>query len=374
MLPGETERDAVDGPVISSTPGTLDNTVAATVTIEHSQLATIGLIVDDALHNIRCRTIAVNAIERHLHADVRRRHDRRRLAFDAPAVTVENALRALIQVDPSADVTVAQNGSVYQVTFLDTTSDPLAIGEDRASDATHLGPQNPADLVGITILITHGPGEEQDAHRHGRHRQTATATGCSRSTSRGSARSRTTRRRRRTDEHVHAPARRTRTCSWTRRRRRTCSSSTTPTTRRRTTTRLHARAREPVRRGQFFFDTSPSGPRGRARHDPVHGARPVPDHRPRHGRQPLHRRPGAADRRVDVEARLHRPGRRERARRHHVPADHRPRAQPRRRRNHVTVDTFTNVPRGHRARRRRRSTPAAATTSSTSRASAATRS
>jgi len=60
MLPGERNETPSMGHVISSTPGTLDNTVAATVTIEHSLLSTIGITVDDALHHL-VQTISVNA-------------------------------------------------------------------------------------------------------------------------------------------------------------------------------------------------------------------------------------------------------------------------------------------------------------------------
>ena len=119
------------------------------------------------------------------------------LAFDAPAVTVQDALRALLQmVDPGANLTVARNGSDLQVTFFDTTTDPLAIGEDHAFNATHLGPQNPAGLVGITFLVTTGPAKNKTRIITGGV-VNGDGSGRSRSTSRGSARSRTTRRRRR---------------------------------------------------------------------------------------------------------------------------------------------------------------------------------
>ncbi|HET7129920.1 MAG TPA: hypothetical protein VFJ93_12675, partial [Gaiellaceae bacterium] len=160
MLPGERNETPSMGQVVSSTPGTTNGAVAATVTIEHASLGTIGLSVDAGTSNT-VQTISVNAISgtfkltyNGVSTDA--------LAFDAPAVTVQDALRALLQlVDPGADLTVARNGSELQVTFFNTGTGVLAIGEDHAYNSTHLGPQTPAQLTGITFLVTSGPAKNK---------------------------------------------------------------------------------------------------------------------------------------------------------------------------------------------------------------------
>jgi Ca2+-binding RTX toxin-like protein len=161
MLPGERNQTPAMGHVVSSTPGTLDNSVAATVTIEHSQLATIGLSIDAGTSNT-VQTISINAIS----GTYKLRYGAGTtdaLAFDAPAVTVQDALRALLQaVTPGADLTVARNGSELQVRFFNMGSDtPLAIAQDTVFNAAHLGPQTPADLKGITFLVTAGPAKNK---------------------------------------------------------------------------------------------------------------------------------------------------------------------------------------------------------------------
>jgi len=76
------------------------------------------------------------------------------LAFDAPAIAVQNAIKGLPGVN---NVKVAQNGNVYQVTFLDPTSGVLAI----TADGANLKPSLPADVVGYTIEITRGPAKNK---------------------------------------------------------------------------------------------------------------------------------------------------------------------------------------------------------------------
>ena len=70
MLPGERNVTPPMGHVISSTPGTLDNTIAATVTIEHSQLA-------DPVIGVSIETRHDDTV-----ADDRRRRDQRQLHAD----------------------------------------------------------------------------------------------------------------------------------------------------------------------------------------------------------------------------------------------------------------------------------------------------
>ena len=156
MLPGEKNLTPSMGLVITSTPGTLDNTIAATVTIEHSQLATISIEADVGTNN-SVQEVAVNATTGTFTLSYNG-HTTGALAFDAPSVTVEDALRPFIQgYDPSADVTVAQNGNVYQVTILHPSLTPLTLGHDDSS----LGPLTPGQLVNETILITQGPAKNK---------------------------------------------------------------------------------------------------------------------------------------------------------------------------------------------------------------------
>ena len=156
MLPGETNLTPSMGHVISSTPGTLDNSTAATVTIEHSRLATID-IEQEAGTGPAQQDIAVNATSGTFRLSYNGVFTGA-LAYNAPSVTVENALRTLVQaVDSSADVTVAQNGNVYQVTILHPGTTPLMIGHDDSG----LGPLTAAALVNETILITDGPAKNK---------------------------------------------------------------------------------------------------------------------------------------------------------------------------------------------------------------------
>ena len=126
---------------------------------------------------------------RHLHADLRElRSTTPDLAFDAPAVTVENALKALT----GHNLTVSQNGSDYEVKFLDAGPYPaLLVGGTTASTATvgDAGAGQPCRPRRLHDRDHPGQGEEQDPHRHSR-LEGGSRTGCSRSTSRGSARSR----------------------------------------------------------------------------------------------------------------------------------------------------------------------------------------
>ena len=161
MLPGERNETPPMGNVISSTPGTVDNSVAATVTIEGaSKLSTVETSIEDGTHNA-VQTISINAISG-LYKLTYNGVSTPELAFDAPAVTVQDALRALLKMfDSGADLTVARNGSDLQVTFLNATADPFAILADDSFNAAHLGPQHASDLVGITFLVTSGPAKNK---------------------------------------------------------------------------------------------------------------------------------------------------------------------------------------------------------------------
>src|SRR5438132_2807271 len=162
MLPGERNETPSMGNVVSSTPGAPDGSVAATVTIEHSKLggATgIGVAAEDGTGKVQY--ISVNAtggtFTLSYGADTTAP-----LAFDAPRVAVSNALKALPGIAtllsaPNAGLSVASNGSVYQVTFRNTTSTVSVLG----SDGSQLKPLTPADLIGFTVLITKGPAKNK---------------------------------------------------------------------------------------------------------------------------------------------------------------------------------------------------------------------
>ena len=365
MLPGEKNLTPSMGLVITSTPGTLDNTIAATVTIEHSQLATISIEADVGTNN-SVQEVAVNATTGTFTLSYNG-HTTGALAFDAPSVTVEDALRPFIQgYDPSADVTVAQNGNVYQVTILHPSLTPLTLGHDDSS----LGPLTPGQLVNETILITQGPAKNKtrivtgaiDNHDNVNPRLTTwtltldkpwfspfTQDGIDADLG----------------QPVHAdvdepePARqrgdagepalpvRHRQPGVVRRHRQPVDESEPP----------HGCG---VRLGSDLLRPEPVRPQERVRHRQP--ARPVPHHRIRHGRQPLRRRPGRADQRLGRRGeRLQRSRRRERARRHHVPADHRPptrareRRQPRDRRHvHERARRLARAADADRHRRRER--------------------
>ena len=90
------------------------------------------------------------------------------LAFDAPAVTIENALKTLLG---RTDLTVSINGNVYELKFFDVAPGPfptLLVG-GTAMTTAHVGtlvPINPLDLDELHDRDHAGRGEEQDAHHH----------------------------------------------------------------------------------------------------------------------------------------------------------------------------------------------------------------
>ncbi|MFN2611440.1 MAG: hypothetical protein ABR507_11310 [Actinomycetota bacterium] len=160
MLPGELNQTPSMGHVISSTPGTLDNTIAATITIEHSLLSKVVISAEPGTSK-KTQSIAVDTVSGTMKLTYGA-GTTDALAFNAPAVTIEDALRPLLKaVDAAADLTVSQNASEYQVIFRHTTLSVLDIGQDLAFNSTHLGPQSPSDLVGTTILITSGPAKNK---------------------------------------------------------------------------------------------------------------------------------------------------------------------------------------------------------------------
>ena len=98
-------------------------------------------------------------------------HRARSRSTRRPSRSRTRSVRSSRPVDPGADVTVAQNGNVYQVTFLTIRAPtPLTIGQATTPASARTAR---AELVDETILITAGPGEEQDADHHRRHRSTA---------------------------------------------------------------------------------------------------------------------------------------------------------------------------------------------------------
>jgi len=151
MLPAERNETPSMGAVVSATAGSLDNTTAATITIDPSTLG--GVQVTRSADNV-VQEIAINADGGTFTLSYNGGTSSGPLAFDAPAIAVQNAIKGLPGVN---NVKVAQNGNVYQVTFLDPTSGVLAI----TADGANLKPSLPADVVGYTIEITRGPAKNK---------------------------------------------------------------------------------------------------------------------------------------------------------------------------------------------------------------------
>src|SRR5438132_10298822 len=129
MLPGERNETPAMGNVVSSTPGAPDGSVAATVTINPASpppltpLGHVGVEAELATSN-RVQDISVNATGGTftLSYGTGLLNTTAPLAFDAPSVTVSNALKKLPGIIPllsglNSGLSVASNGSVYQVTF-----------------------------------------------------------------------------------------------------------------------------------------------------------------------------------------------------------------------------------------------------------------
>src|SRR5439155_16840888 len=82
--------------------------------------------------------------------------------FDAPSVTVSNALKMRQGISPllsglNSGLSVASNGSVYQVTF----RHPSGAVSLLTADGTNLKPIMPTDLIGFTLLVTKGPAKNK---------------------------------------------------------------------------------------------------------------------------------------------------------------------------------------------------------------------
>ena len=154
MLPGERNERPNMGNVVSSTPGTLDNSIAATVTIDPSKLKTVDVEFEPGTGQLK-QDVAVNATNGTFTLSYGG-GTTSALPYNAPAVTVENAIRSLL---PGGwNDTVAANGNVYQVTFLNTGGiAPDLLG----SSPSGLKPLVPGDLINETILITDGPAKNK---------------------------------------------------------------------------------------------------------------------------------------------------------------------------------------------------------------------
>src|SRR6185312_4674313 len=142
------------GSVVSATPGTADNSVAATVTIDPSTLGGI-VITPRAGTDNTVQEIAINAIGGTFTLSYGG-GTTAPLAYNAPAVTVENAIEGLPGIN---NVKVSQNGTVYDVIFQDPTSSVAVL----TANASNLRPRalHPEDLVGFTIEITKGPAKNK---------------------------------------------------------------------------------------------------------------------------------------------------------------------------------------------------------------------
>ena len=164
MLPGERNETPAMGNVISATPGTLDNAVAATITIEHSRLGKIEISAEAGTDN-NVQTIAVNAISgtfrltytnawalRDRSAGVRRAgRDGGERAHRAPARRRRERRRR------------GRRQERDHVPGVRLGCQPITskLGQDTAYNNAHLGPASPSQLVGITILISSGPAKNK---------------------------------------------------------------------------------------------------------------------------------------------------------------------------------------------------------------------
>jgi Ca2+-binding RTX toxin-like protein len=160
MLPGERNETPSMGDVISSTPGAPDGSVPGTVTIDKTTLAQISVQAEAGTSN-KIQDIAVNATGGTFTLTYGG-NTTVPLAFDAPSVTISDALKALPGIaallsTPNAYLRVSSNGSVYQVTFLGVTSSVSLL----TANGIALKPLTPADLIGFTILITRGPAKNK---------------------------------------------------------------------------------------------------------------------------------------------------------------------------------------------------------------------
>ena len=234
MLPGERNVTPSMGKVVTSTPGTLDGSIAATVTIDHSHSPLIPFIdvsTESGTTNptAGCRD---QRHERHVHADLQGARDRCARLQRAGGDGRERAAQGR---PGGRGHRLGRHGRPERHRL------PGHVPEHGRRDAGHPDrrrleprPAQPDRPRRRDDPHHRGPGEEQDADHQGRHRRRAGQLGPD--------------PRQAVVQPVHAgrlvpdadhsraatrSCRRTRTCSSTRRRRRTCSTCTTPTTRRR---------------------------------------------------------------------------------------------------------------------------------------------
>ena len=165
MLPGETNLTPSMGHVITGTEAITDSNgnvvTPATITIDPSTLGEVAIREATGITDNSVQDVAVNATGGTFTLTCggcgSTTPD---LAFDAPSVTIENALKTLT----GHNLTVSQNGSEYEVKFLDAGPYPtLFVGGTTATTATvgTLEPVNPGDLVGFTIEITRGTAKNK---------------------------------------------------------------------------------------------------------------------------------------------------------------------------------------------------------------------
>jgi len=160
MLPRERNELPAMGHVVSSTPGTPNNTVAATVTVDPSTLAQVGIESMTADNTIQ--DVIVDAIGGTFTLTYGGMTTLVSLPFNAPAIAVENALKALSTVTalfthPNSTVKVSQNSNVYEITFVNPGTMPVLL----SATGSGLLPQHPADVVNYTIEITRGPAKNK---------------------------------------------------------------------------------------------------------------------------------------------------------------------------------------------------------------------
>ena len=168
MLPGEKNLTPSMGKVVDGTEAVQDtngNVVTpATITIDPSTLAEVSITEQAGVTDESVQEIAVNAIGGtfKLGCTTCGHTTTGDIAFNAPAVAIENALKTLL----GRNLTVSVNGSVYEVKFLGGSGFPtLTVGDGTLGQTTaHVGtlvPIAPADLKDFTIEITQGTAKNK---------------------------------------------------------------------------------------------------------------------------------------------------------------------------------------------------------------------
>ena len=166
MLPGERNitpsMGVVDGATEAITDSDGNVVTPSTITIDPSTLAQVSITQPSGVSDNSVQEIAINAIGGTFTLTCGGCGTTPDLAFNAPAVTIENALKALLG---RTDLTVSVNGNVYELKFLGAGPFPtLQVGGSGGLTTAHVGtlvPINPLDLTNYTIEITQGAAKNK---------------------------------------------------------------------------------------------------------------------------------------------------------------------------------------------------------------------